>query len=106
MLENGKRYLVTTDDWFLAPDGELYRAVWGTSSIEKIEDTLGFIPIRPSTNWYMKVGNENNYIIIAGCKIHYVCRCEDKPKSNHAGKLYKDKDTGSEWNEDRIYYAE
>jgi len=26
MIENGKRYLVSTDSWFRAPDGESYSA--------------------------------------------------------------------------------
>lgn len=106
MVENGKRYLVTTDSWFLAPDGESYRSAWGICQLEKMEDVFGFTPSRPSTNWYLKVGSEDKYIIIAGCQIHYVIRSENRPVSEHEGEYYKDKETGIAWKEDRIYFAE
>lgn len=75
------KYLITTDAWFFAPDGKQYRAVWG--NVEIIEDTfLGLKTNKNSTNWYAKVGSENNHIIIAGCQIHYAIRCEEKPNNN------------------------
>ena len=30
-LTKGERYLVTTEDWFVAPDGNNYNAVFGTA---------------------------------------------------------------------------
>lgn len=79
MIQQGRKYLITTDDWFIAPDGELYKAAWGTVYLEKIEETLGFTPARPSTNWFAKVGSKEDHIIIAGCQIKYVIRCEEHP---------------------------
>lgn len=72
------KYLITTDAWFVAPDGNSYRAAWG--EVEIIEDKfLGISTNRNSANWYAKVGTEDNHIIIAGCQIHYACKCEKRP---------------------------
>ncbi len=78
---NGK-YLITTDAWFLAPDGKQYRAAWG--EVEILEDNfLGVKTNRNSANWYAKVGGENNFIIIAGCQIHYAIKSEEKPNTDN-----------------------
>ena len=106
MIENGKRYLVTADNWFQAPDGESYRAAWGVCELKKTEDVFGFTPARPSTNWFIKVGTEENHVIIAGCQIHFAVRSEKRPTSKHEGKYYKDKDSGIELHEERIYFTE
>lgn len=72
------KYLITTDAWFYAPDGKQYKAVWG--DVQIVEDTfLGLKTNRNSTNWFAKVGNEQNHIIIAGCQIHYAVKCDEKP---------------------------
>lgn len=77
-----ERYLITTDNWFIAPDGLQYRAVWGTTEI--IEDsTLGLKTNRNSTNWYAKVGSNENHVIVAGCQIHYAVKCNEKPNVNN-----------------------
>lgn len=72
------KYLITTDRWFYAPDGVLYMAVWGEVEILS-DDILGVKTNEKSTNWYAKVGSETKHAIIAGCQIHYACRCEEKP---------------------------
>lgn len=72
------KYLITTDAWFIAPDGNDYKAAWG--EVEIVEDKfLGISTNRNSSNWYAKVGTEDNHIIIAGCQIHYACKCEKRP---------------------------
>jgi hypothetical protein len=72
------KYLITTDAWFYAPDGMLYRAVWREISI--VEDTiLGIKTNRNASNWYAKVGSDNNHVIVAGCQIHYAVKCEQRP---------------------------
>ena len=69
----GKKVLVTTDSWFLAPDGRQYKAAWGTvQAIETDEKTLGVRTNARSTNWYLQVGE----MVIAGCQIHYAVACE------------------------------
>ena len=74
------KYLITTDGWFTAPNGRAYCAVWG--EVEILEDTvLGVKTNRNSSNWYAKVGNEVNHVIIAGCQIHYAIRSEEKPNT-------------------------
>ena len=75
------KYLVTTDQWFLAPDGQSYKSVWGEIAV--LEDSiLGLKTNRNSTNWYAKIGGEDTHVIIAGCQIHYAVKCENKPKLN------------------------
>ena len=72
------KYLITTDAWFLAPNGKLYRAVWG--EVEIIQDAiLGVKTNKNSSSWFAKIGSENNHVIIAGCQIHYAVRCETEP---------------------------
>lgn len=104
MIENGKRYLVTTDNWFEAPDGENYRAAWGTCFLKKIDDVFGFTPMRPSTNWFLRVGSDDKFVIIAGCQIHYVVRSEDPPIEKIG--TYVSKGTGKEVQINKIYFAE
>lgn len=69
----GDQVLVTTDNWFYAPDGAQYRAVFGTvHAVRTAEDTLGVKPNSRSMNWYLEIGN----MTIAGCQIHYVVKTD------------------------------
>ena len=79
-MENGKFYLITTYDWFFAPDGFQYKAIYGLVTIKKAEDILGFNPAR-STNWFAVVTGETQgeEIIIAGCQINYAIKTNRKP---------------------------
>lgn len=70
-------YLITTDAWFYAPDGRQYRAVWGNVTITD-DSVLGIKTNARSSNWFAKVGSEENHVIVAGCQIHYAIKC-DKP---------------------------
>ena len=77
------KYLITSDNWFFAPDGKQYRAAWG--NVEIVEDTLlGLKTNRNSTNWFAKIGNEEKHIIMAGCQIHYAIKCDNKPNVEYA----------------------
>lgn len=74
------KYIVTTDSWFYAPDGNSYKAVWG--DVEIFEDSiLGIKTNKNASNWYAKVGSEDNYVIVAGCQIHYAVKCETEPNN-------------------------
>lgn len=71
-LKPGMKALVTTDAWFIAPDGREYRHAFGTvEGIFGDKDTLGIATNRNSTNWYLKIG----CLVIAGCQIHYAAIC-------------------------------
>lgn len=77
------KYLITTDHWFVAPNGLMYNAVWG--EVEIIEDSfLGIKTNRNSSNWFAKISGERDCMIVAGCQIHYAMKCEDKP---HTGTV-------------------
>lgn len=70
-MKTGEKYLLTTNDWFFAPDGECYRAVHGTvRGIIDSEDALGIKANRNSSNWYVVIGD----MIVAECQIHYAVR--------------------------------
>jgi hypothetical protein len=73
-------HLITTDAWFYAPDGKQYKAVWGNVQITD-DSVLGVKTNARSSNWFAKVGNDENYVIVAGCQIHYAIKC-DKPIMN------------------------
>lgn len=105
MIKNGQRYLVTTDNWFTAPDGQQYKAVWGTCYVKNITEVFGFTPTRPSTNWYMEVGVEGKEMILAGCQIHYSVRCEDKPVCLK-GTFQRTDSIGLDFPENSIYFAD
>lgn len=80
-IEIGCPYLITTNDWFVGPDGRDYRAVYGVvTGIESSEQTLGVKTNARSTNWYVKIGE----MIIAGCQIHYAIKtysCKSEPSN-------------------------
>lgn len=105
-MEDGVKYLITTSNWFFAPDGQNYKAVWGTAQLfeESIFDTEAS---RQGANWYVKIGSNNKHCLITGCQIHYAVRCENRPSNApcvgeeiHEGKLmYSNRMT-------RIYIAE
>lgn len=78
MLKNG-RYLITTSEFFMAPDGEQYKAVWGDCEVIQAKDALGFTPAR-SSNWLIKVGAGRGHVIIAGCQVNYAVECIEPPK--------------------------
>lgn len=72
------KYLITTDDWFFAPDGQQYKAVWG--NVEIVSDAfLGVKTNYRSANWFAKVGTDDNHVIVAGCQIHYAIKSSKRP---------------------------
>lgn len=87
------KYLITTDGWFIAPDGRQYKAVWGEVTI--LQDSfLGVKTNAKSSNWYAKVGTEENHVIIAGCQIHYAVKCEAKPVTTEVEDWMADASAG------------
>lgn len=85
------KYLITTDHWFIAPDGKEYKAVWGEVLITG-DEVLGIKTNRNSSNWYARVGSENNHVIVAGCQIHYAVKSEEKPHDGEAEGWTSDKE--------------
>jgi hypothetical protein len=75
----GKNVLITTSEWFFAPDGQQYRAVWGKVLIVDDKLALGIKTNTKSTNWYAVVGDGDKRAIIAGCQIKYAVCCFEKP---------------------------
>jgi len=100
----GKKYLITTNNWFCAPDGRMYNAVFGTvHAVLSDEQTLGIKTNRGSTNWYVSIGS----MLIAGCQVHYAIKTERfnaapfTREIEHEGELKSSKESGP-----RIYNAD
>lgn len=73
-LQVGKKALITTNNWFVAPNGRQYRAVFGTIiRVASAEETLGIKTNARSSNWYVEIGNTT----VAGCQIHYGIRTDE-----------------------------
>jgi len=100
------KYLITTDSWFYAPDGQQYRAVWG--NIQTLEDTfLGIKTNRNSTNWFAQIGSDVNHVIVAGCQIHYAVKCPKIPNTDDIlVEEYDAKEMKKHEVRTRIYIAE
>lgn len=103
-LQIGDTCLITTDGWFSAPDGNIYRAVFGTiKGITTDKETLGVDTNRHSTNWYVEIGN----MTIAGCQIHYAIKTRKVSDKKHVrdveheGKVIQQEESVS-----RIYMAD
>jgi len=72
-LKVGSKVLVTTNEWFYAPNGRSYRAAFGTvQGVFDSQSTLGVRTNAKSTNWYLRIG----CLTIAGCQIHYAVECD------------------------------
>lgn len=87
MMQIGERYLVTTDNWFEAPDGKTYRAAWGTVRVVS-DEILGIQTNRNSSNWFLSIGSQSRHIIVAGCQVHYAIRCEEQPFTGDSEDWY------------------
>jgi len=90
------KYLITTDVFFIAPDGNQYKSAWGEVEILSDDKVMGIKTNRGSTNWYARVRSKESHIIIAGCQIQYAIKCEDKPNTDpvedwmtEGGKFHK-----------------
>ena len=104
-LVKGETYLITCDNWFMAPDGESYKGVWGTfKGIHNDSETLGIKTNRGSTNWYAELGN----MFIAGCQIHYAIKSTGFDANGaireivHEGKLAIEEAPSRIYNSDQI----
>ena len=69
-IEVGQKALITVDNWFYAPDGRGYRAVFGTvKSVPTCKET---------GRWHVEIGNA----IVAGSQINYAILSD----TCHAGR--------------------
>ncbi len=100
-------FLITTDAWFVAPDGKMYRAVWGKVEVHTDSDTLGIKTNVRSSNWYAVIGKDKKRVIVAGCQIHYACVSMEKPVTEPVSQQYfKDLESKHLDREGMIYLAQ
>lgn len=90
VFEEGTKYIVTTDAWFFAPNGQSYRAVWGEVRILP-DSVLGVKTNSRSANWYARVGTDEDHVVVAGCQIHYAVRSEKPPQKEFVKDYSTDK---------------
>lgn len=88
MIMDGK-YLITTHEWFYAPDGKQYRAVWGEVSILESKEVLGLDPNRVTSNYCYRVGTEEHHIIIGGCQVTYSVKCDIMPETGEVSQTFE-----------------
>ncbi len=70
-IQIGDQIVVTSSDWFVAPDGKFYKSAYGTiKGIYETKQVLGIITNSRSTNWYLQVGN----LTIGGCRVHHIVK--------------------------------
>jgi hypothetical protein len=81
-IQTGVTYLITTDNWFTAPDGRQYKAVFGT-----VHGTL-------NDEAALGIGQ----LLIAGCQIHYAVRTDTCNK----GLVMEDRISGDNTSVSRI----
>ncbi len=43
------------------------------------KEALGFQPNGRSANWFVRVGQGEKSIVVAGCQIHYAIQLKEKP---------------------------
>jgi len=92
-LTEGK-WLINTDNWFIAPDGRQYRAVWGSVKILNDNEVFGIKTNRGSSNWFALVGNGKNQMIVAGCQIHYATKSDERPNTEDVPDYQADAASG------------
>lgn len=82
------KYLITTDNWFYAPDGKQYKAAWGEVKVFNDDVVLGIKTNVRSSNWYAIVGDSDKEVMIAGCQIHYAVKCNEKPNKDQVNDYH------------------
>lgn len=102
-MKIGKKYIVTTDNWFYGKDGKQYRGVFGTlKGVFDDKETLGISTNRNSTNWYAQIGS----VRVAGCQIHYVVEADVAPSGTVHETTWKDDIKTVEVTPCRVYNAD
>lgn len=99
----GKNYLITTNDFFIAPDGNYYKGVFGEiNGVFTDKDSLGIETNNRSTNWYVSIGN----MLVAGCQVFYVIKTDNVDFNNYTREIeYEGKIQSSTANQSHIYNA-
>ena len=87
-LKSGEALLlITTNVWFTAKDGQLYKAVWGKCKIHTIKDALGFEP-KAGANWFIQIGPGEDTMFIMGSQINYAQVCLSRPVGTNILCIY------------------
>jgi hypothetical protein len=103
MIKIGSTVLITTNNWFYAPNGRSYRGVFGTvKAVMDDEQTLGVKTNRNATNWYVEIGN----MTIAGCQIFYAVECASPPPDEVKDFSEKEGDVKRYFRPSLIYNAD
>lgn len=91
MIRNGESYIVEARIAY--KDGMNYEYVYGKCEIIDAEKEVGFM-LKRSENWFIRVSGNNEEVIIPGCRVGTLVRCE-KPilpeiKDNDRSRSFRD----------------
>lgn len=102
-IQIGQKVLLTTYNWFIAPDGKQYMAAYGTvKAVLDSAEALGVRTNARSTNWYVELGN----MTIAGCQIFYAVRTDNCELGEVESYEVKEGKTLKCWVPSKIYDAD
>lgn len=73
MIKNGENYIVEARIAY--KDGMQYDYVWGKCEIVDAEKEVGFM-LKRSENWFIRVTGNNEEVIIPGCRVGTLVKCE------------------------------
>ena len=72
-----------------------------------IGDHLGIKTNRNASNWFAKIGSEDNFVIVAGCQIHYAVKSNKIPNENNVEDICYDASNFTAFSRpNEIYIAE
>lgn len=73
MIQNGENYIVEARIAY--KDGLQYDYVFGKCEIVDAEKEVGFM-LKRSENWFIRVTGNNEEVIIPGCRVGTLVKCE------------------------------
>ena len=101
--KKGDKYLVTTSEWFVAPDGQQYRAVFGmVVGVHQTKDALDVPNTRHHANWYLQIGNAR----LAGCQIKYAIETDQCSRADTQSTEFYNGEFVRGGNQSVVYFAE
>ena len=91
MIQNGENYIVEARIAY--KDGLQYDYVYGKCEIVDAEKEVGFM-LKRSENWFIRVTGNNEEVIIPGCRVGTLVKCEKpilpKKTDNDGSRSYRD----------------
>ena len=81
MIISGSKYLITTDEAMMMPDGMMYECIYGSLYIHEYGETFPF-PVRGHVNYFFSIGSKelgNGVILVGGCRVRKAVQLDTPP---------------------------